>query len=148
MTIRALIADDSTFIRDILRHHLERLGCRIVGEAENAAQALQLFRTLEPELVTLDVVMPQVDGLDALSAFRLMRQERPAAQIVVVSAMPFDGTRQTFLSEGALDYLVKPFSRYAIDQVRRKLMWIFPEVGGAEPASGGGSPPGAADGGS
>lgn len=145
--IKALIADDSTFIRDILRHHLERLGCRVVAEVENAAQALQLFRTLKPELVTLDVVMPQVEGMDALSAFRLMRKEQPQAQIVVVSAVPFDSTRQTFIDEGALDYLVKPFSLYAIDQVRRKLARIFPELGGGGSTAGRGSRLGATDGG-
>ena len=90
MAVRALIADDSFFIRDVIRRHFERIGCQIVAEAENASQALSLFRTLKPELVTLDIVMAEVDGIDTLGAFNAIRKAAPDVPIIVVSAMPFE----------------------------------------------------------
>lgn len=127
MELRVLIADDSIFIRDIIRHHLERFGYKVVAEAENGSQALTLFKTLRPDLVTLDVIMPQVDGIDALNAFRQIKKEDPKVPILIVSAVPFDKTRDTFMSEGALDYLVKPFNKRCFDEVKRKLEAIRPK---------------------
>ncbi len=128
MPVRVLIADDSVFIRDIIRHHLEHFGCQILAEAENGAQAVSLFKTLKPDFVTLDVVMPHVDGIDALTAFRLIRKENPNVPILVVSAVPFDKTREAFLNEGAMDYLIKPFNKFCFEQVRRKLERVFPDL--------------------
>jgi two-component system chemotaxis response regulator CheY len=128
MGVRTLIIDDSAFMREIIRQHLEFLGCQIVGEAENAAQALQLFKALKPELVTIDVVMPQVDGIDAISAFRKMRAENPNLSVLVMSAMPFNRTREVFLAEGAIDYLVKPLTAQGFRQTARKLKQLFPDL--------------------
>jgi two-component system chemotaxis response regulator CheY len=127
--LRVLVADDSIFMRDIIRHHLERLGFQVVAEAANGAQALTLFRTLKPDLVTLDVIMPQVDGIDAMAAFRMIKSEAPGVPILIVSAVRFEKTRESFMNEGALDYLVKPFNKNSFDEVRRKLEGIFPRVG-------------------
>ncbi|HZO81171.1 MAG TPA: response regulator [Candidatus Binataceae bacterium] len=128
MAIRALIIDDSPFARKIIRHHLVKFGCKIVGEAETAAQGLKLFRELKPDLVTLDVMMPELEGIESLTAFRLMRKEAPDKQIVVVSVLPFEKTQETFLREGALAYVVKPFNQFSFEPVRQKLMRIFPEA--------------------
>jgi two-component system chemotaxis response regulator CheY len=128
MPVRVLIVDDSPFARKIIRHHLSKCGCQIAGEAENAAQALKLFSELRPDLVTLDVMMPECDGVDSLRAFRMMRNEVPNIQIVVVSAVPFEKTRTTFLEEGALAYIVKPFNQFSLEPVRRKLVRVFPEL--------------------
>lgn len=128
MLVKALIADDSLFIRDAVRHHLERFGCRVAGEADNASQTIRLFRTLKPDVVTLDVVMPQVDGIDSLQALRKMLQEDPRVKIIVVSAMPFDETRDAFMREGAVDYVIKPFNSFSFELVRQKLEKFFPEL--------------------
>ena len=128
MGLRVLVADDSVFIRDIIRHHLERLGFRVVAEAANAAQALALFKTLKPDLVTLDIIMPQVDGIDSLAAFRGIKREDPDVPVLIVSAVPFDTSRDAFMNEGALDYVIKPFSRSSFERIRRKLGAIYPEV--------------------
>lgn len=125
MVIRALIIDDSPFARKIIRHHLMKFGCKIVGEAESAARGLKLFRELKPDLVTLDVMMPELDGVESLAAFRLMRKEAPDKQIVVVSVLPFEKTQDTFLHEGALAYVVKPFNQFSFEPVRQKLLRIF-----------------------
>jgi two-component system, chemotaxis family, chemotaxis protein CheY len=125
MAISALIIDDSPFARKIIRHHLVKFGCKVVGEAESAAQGLRLFRELKPDLVTLDVMMPELDGIESLTAFRIMRKEDPETRIVVVSVLPFEKTRETFLREGALAFVVKPFNQFSFEPVRQKLKRIF-----------------------
>ena len=122
----ALIIDDSPFARRLIRHQLTKLGFKIAGEAETAAQGLRLFRQLKPALVTLDVLMPEREGVSSLDAFRAMRQEAPETAVVVVSAVPFEKTRETFLSEGALAYVVKPLGQVSFEQVRQKLQRVFP----------------------
>jgi len=125
--VPALIIDDSPFARKIIRHHLVKLGFKVVGEAETAAHGLQLFRELRPGLVTLDVMMPEREGVTSLSAFRAIRKEAPDSAVVVVSSVPFEKTRETFLEEGALAYLIKPFGQFSFEPVRQKLLRIFPE---------------------
>jgi two-component system, chemotaxis family, chemotaxis protein CheY len=126
--VRVLIVDDSPVTRRIIRHHLVKFGCKIAGEAETAAQAVQMFRELKPDLITLDVMMPAVDGFDAMAAFNLLRRESPAPEILVVSAVPFDKVRESFLRAGALAYVVKPFNQYSFEPIRRKLVRTFREL--------------------
>ena len=127
MPVPALIIDDSPFARKIIRHHLVKLGFKVVGEAETAAHGLKLFRELTPGLVTLDVMMPEREGVTSLSAFRAIRKEAPDSAVVVVSAVPFEKTRETYLQEGALAYLIKPFGQFSFEPVRQKLLRMFPE---------------------
>jgi two-component system chemotaxis response regulator CheY len=86
-----------------------------------------MFHELCPELVTLDVMMPEVEGFDSLRAFRQMRNEKPDVSIIVVSAIPFDKTRDIFMCEGALAYVVKPFTQFSFEPARRKKneVWGF-----------------------
>ncbi len=128
MPVRALVVDDSIFIRALIRRQLERIGCVVAAEAENASQALSLFRTLKPNLVTLDIVMAETDGVDSLTAFRAMREEAPATQIILMTAMPFDESRETFMSAGALAYVVKPFDNSAFERIKLKLAAAFPDL--------------------
>jgi response regulator of citrate/malate metabolism len=125
--VPALIIDDSPFARKIIRHHLVKLGFKVVGEAETSAQGLKLFRQLRPGLVTLDVMMPEREGVTSLSAFRAVRKEAQDSAVVVVSAVPFEKTRETYLQEGALAYLIKPFGQFSFEPVRQKLLRMFPE---------------------
>ncbi len=134
MPVRVLVVDDSIFIRALIRRQLERIGCTVAAEAENASQALSLFRTLKPNLVTLDIVMAESDGIDSLSAFRAMREEAPETQIILMTAMPFDESRETFMSAGALAYIVKPFDNSVFEGIKRKLAAVFPNLGADAPA--------------
>ena len=127
MAVHALIVDDSPFVRKIIRHHLTKVGCKVVGEAETAAQAVKLFRDFRPEVVTLDILMPEVDGYDAMRAFREMKKISPEVAVLVVSAVPFDKVRDNFLKEGAIGYIVKPFNQFSFEPVRQKLMRLFRE---------------------
>ena len=74
VAVDTLIIDDSPSARRIIRHHLEEIRCRVIGEAENAAQGLKLFRELKPQLITHDLILPAVDGIDATTAFQTMRR--------------------------------------------------------------------------
>ncbi len=125
MAVRTLIIDDSPFARRVIRHHLTKAGCKVVGEAESAAQALRMFHELKPELITLDIMMPEVEGVDSLRALREMRAVPPELTAIVVSAVPFDKIRDSYLKEGAFAYIVKPFTQYSFEPVRQKLLRVF-----------------------
>jgi two-component system chemotaxis response regulator CheY len=129
MAVRVLIVDGSLFTRDVLRHHLECLGCSVVAEAENTAQALDLFHTVTPDLVTLDVAIAQTGGIGAMALFRIMRSELPETPVLVISGLGFPEIRKSFLKEGALDYLLKPFNSSTFEKVRAHLIELFPALG-------------------
>jgi two-component system chemotaxis response regulator CheY len=128
VSIEALIIDDSPVARRVIRHHLERIGCQVVGAAENPALGVRLFRQLRPRVVTLDLIMPAVEGVDAIGAFRSMRKEDPSTAILVVSAVPFEKTRKSLTEEGALAYIIKPFNNFSFEPARVKLQRLFPEL--------------------
>jgi CheY-like chemotaxis protein len=115
-------------VRDVLRHHLECIGCEVVAEAENTLQALDLFRTVAPTLVTLDIAVPHTGGIGALALFRIMRTENPDIPILVISASAFPEIRKALLREGALDYVIKPFDASSFEQVCNSLIRMFPEL--------------------
>jgi len=125
VTVTALIVDDSPVARRVIRHHLSKFGCKVVGEADTAAQGMRLFDEFHPALVTLDLMMPMVDGVEALECFRAMRHNSPDVAVIIVSSVPFDRTRGTFLKEGALAYMVKPFNQFSFEPVRQKLIRYF-----------------------
>jgi two-component system chemotaxis response regulator CheY len=104
------------------------MGCRVTGEAENPSLGLKLFREAKPQIVTLDLIMPSVDGIDAAQAFRSMRKENPLAQILVVSAMAFEKTRRTMADKGAVAYIIKPLNKVSFEQARMRLQRFFPEL--------------------
>jgi len=104
-----LIVDDSKFMRKMLSDILTEEGHRIVGEAENAIEATELYKKLEPDLVTLDIIMPEVDGVDAISALKVMIKVDPRARVVMVSAMGQEEIVEECIQAGAKDFIVKPF---------------------------------------
>jgi two-component system chemotaxis response regulator CheY len=128
MAIRVLIVDDSVSIRDLLRLDLESIGCRVVAEAENASQALDLFRTIKPDVVTLDVLMPRVGNLDSLGFFRILRKEAPSVPVIIVSVVADPEIRGQFIDGGALEYVVKPFNPRTFQKIKLRLMERFPEM--------------------
>jgi two-component system, chemotaxis family, chemotaxis protein CheY len=128
VAVETLIIDDSPVARRIIRHHLEQIGCKVTAEAENPVSGLKLFREHRPKVVTLDLIMPAVNGVDAVGAFRAMRSENPSAKIVVVSAVPFEKTRKAMMEEGAVAYIIKPFNQFSFEQARTRLRRDFPEL--------------------
>lgn len=124
--IRTLIVEDSMPTRRMLRARLETLGCIIVGEAENPTQGLKLFRELAPQIITLDLIMPQVDDLDTEGLFKIIREEKPETSVIVISSSSKAVTAQSYISQGAIAYLEKPFVNF--DQLRDKLDYLYPET--------------------
>ena len=124
MAVQALIVEDSPTGRSVLRRRLEEIGCEIVGEAGNASAALELFRTLRPQLVTLDLLMPPAGGVDAKSLFRSIRKEAPEAAVVVISAQPKAREQAEYMGGGAVAYFEKPFNFASLVS---KLKQIFPQ---------------------
>ena len=104
--VRVLIVDDSAFFRKRIRQELERTGeITIAGEAENGREAVQMSAELCPDLITMDVSMPLMDGI---SAVRAIMRDHPT-NILMVSALTSDGARSTLeaLDAGAVDFLAK-----------------------------------------
>ena len=128
MSVRVLIVDDSVIVRDELRHHLECMGCEVVAEAANTVQALALFRTVSPDLVIIDLAVPQTGGIGALALLRIMRGENPSVQVLVLGLLALPEVRKSFLREGAADFLIKPSLLNGFDYMRRRLEELFPEL--------------------
>src|ERR1700724_3557700 len=124
--IRTLIVEDSMPTRRMLRARLETLGCAIVGEAENPSQGLKLFRELAPQIITLDLIMPQVDDLNTEGLFKIIREEKPETSVIVISSSSKALTAMNYISQGAIAYLEKPFVNF--DQLRDKLDFLFPQM--------------------
>jgi two-component system, chemotaxis family, chemotaxis protein CheY len=101
-----LICDDAIFMRKMISDILVQGGYRIVGEAANGTQAVELYRQLRPDLVTMDIVMPEMGGIDAV---REIMQENPDARILMCSAMGQQALVVEAIEAGARDFIVKPF---------------------------------------
>lgn len=113
--MRVLVVDDTAFMRLTLRRALERFGHEVVGEAADGEEAVRAFQELRPDLVTMDITMPKMDGLTAI---RQIRTLDPKARIIVCSAMGQKPMVIEALEAGAQDFLVKPFDA---DRVREAL---------------------------
>lgn len=101
-----LIADDAAFMRMMIKNILTEAGYDIVGEAENGAVAVAKYAELKPDLTTMDITMPEMDGLTALKE---IRTADPAARVVMCSAMGQQSMVIESIQAGARDFIVKPF---------------------------------------
>jgi two-component system, chemotaxis family, chemotaxis protein CheY len=126
VAVRTLLVEDSVPIRALLRRRLEGLGCDVVGEAGTAEEGLELFRNLSPDLITLDLIMPDTNQMDGKQLFRTIRKESPEAVVIVISARPKSVEAAAFLREGALVYVEKPFVSLA--SLSKPLTRVFPEL--------------------
>lgn len=106
MAIRVLIADDATFMRTVLRKLLAKNGFEVVGEAENGKQAVAKYSELKPDIVTMDITMPEMDGLHAVKE---IKKHHPEAKIIMCSAMGQSALVVEAIQAGAKDFIVKPF---------------------------------------
>jgi two-component system chemotaxis response regulator CheY len=102
-----LIVDDIAFVRKTLKQILSSHGYKIVGEAENGLQAVELYHETKPDLVTMDLVMPIQNGVEAT---RTIVRSFPDAKIVILSAMMQENLVTEAILAGAKDYIVKPFN--------------------------------------
>jgi two-component system chemotaxis response regulator CheY len=117
-----LIVDDSKFMRKTLSDILTEAGHQIVGEAENAREGTELYKILKPDLVTLDIIMPEVEGVDAISALKEMIDLNPQAKVVMVSAMGQEQIVEECMQAGAKGFIVKPFQPSNVAGVVKKVL--------------------------
>jgi len=106
MATRVLIVDDAIFMRKMLADILKKEGYDICGEAEDGAQAVEKYKDLNPDLVTMDIIMPDMSGIDAVK--EIIKTD-PNAKIIMVSAMGHQTLVIEAIQAGAKDYVVKPF---------------------------------------
>lgn len=109
--VRVLLVDDAGYMRRLVGIMAKKGGHEIVGEAETGVQAVELFKSLKPDLVILDVLMPDMDGLETL---KRIREIKPDARVLMCSASEQSIHVQKALQEGAIGYIVKPFTEDVI----------------------------------
>ncbi len=115
---KVLVVDDSSFMRTSLKGILENLGYTVVGTAENGIEAVAKFRDLKPDVVTLDIIMPQMGGLQGL---RLLKSVNPNAVVVMVSSMADRDSVTECVKAGAAHYLLKPFDQTKVAEVMKQI---------------------------
>jgi len=119
--VKVLIVDDAKFMRGLIRKSLEEAGFEVVGEAENGDQAIELLKSTDPDVVTLDIVMPDKNGLEVL---REMLKIKPNLNVIIVSAMGQTDIIAEALRIGAKDYVIKPFQPQVVVDVIRRVLGI------------------------
>lgn len=116
---KVLITDDTAFMRMTLRNILEKNGYEVVGEAEDGQVAVEKYAELKPDLVTMDITMPRMDGITAI---KKIIEGDSQAKIIVCSAMGQKALVIEALNAGARDFIVKPFQAERIINAIQKVM--------------------------
>jgi two-component system chemotaxis response regulator CheY len=115
---RVLIADDNLFMRTVIRNHLERAGFEIVAEAANGREAVKLYRQYKPDIVFMDITMPEMTGIEAIVEIRKVFS---GARIIVCSAMGQESMVIDAIKAGAVDFIVKPIYEDSLLERARKV---------------------------
>jgi two-component system chemotaxis response regulator CheY len=116
---RILVVDDAMFIRKLVSEYLRDEGHTVVGEACNGVEAVQLYKELNPDVTTLDITMPEQDGLDAL---RAIMAHDANARVLMCSALKERGKVMEALEIGARDYVLKPIKRARVIEAVEKTL--------------------------
>lgn len=119
MANRVLIVDDAAFMRMMLKDILTKNGYDVCGEADNGNEALEKYKELKPDLVTLDITMPEKDGISALKDIRAFDSN---AKCVMCSAMGQQAMVIEAIQSGAKDFIVKPFQADRVLESIRKVL--------------------------
>ncbi len=115
---RILVTDDAAFMRMQLKNIFQSLGHEVVGEAENGQVAIDMYSELKPDLVTMDITMPEMNGVEAV---KNIKADDPGATIVMCSAMGQQQMVLEAIQAGAKDFIVKPFDQDRIKQALEKI---------------------------
>ncbi|MCT4613029.1 MAG: response regulator [Clostridia bacterium] len=116
---KILIVDDAAFMRMMLKDILSKAGYEIVGEAENGAQAIEMYKELTPDLVTMDITMPEVDGIQAVKEIKKINA---GSTVVMCSAMGQQAMVIEAIQAGAKDFIVKPFQQDRVLEAIQKAL--------------------------
>lgn len=117
MATRVLVVDDAAFMRMMIKDILTKNGFEIVGEAENGAIAVEKWKELRPDLTTMDITMPEMDGITAVKEIKKLDA---GAKIIMCSAMGQQAMVIEAIQAGARDFIVKPFQPDRVIEAVRK----------------------------
>jgi two-component system chemotaxis response regulator CheY len=118
---RVLIVDDALIMRKRIKEIAEEAGWQVAGEAKDGEQAVECYRQEKPDLVTLDIVMPKMDGVSAL---KQMMADDPQARVVMVSAVNQKRKLAECIQAGAIDFIVKPFDKATLRSFFEKYLSV------------------------
>ncbi|MFO1479112.1 MAG: response regulator [Turneriella sp.] len=104
---RILIVDDSGYMRQVIRRHLESKGFEVVGEATDGSEVVAMAESLKPDLITMDLSMKNLGGIEAT---KLVKKAVPGAKVIVVSALGESRFIKEAVTAGAHDFIIKPFT--------------------------------------
>ncbi|MFD1888372.1 response regulator [Paenibacillus wenxiniae] len=121
MANRILIVDDAAFMRMMIRDILTKNGYEVVGEAQDGAQAVEKFKELRPDLVTMDITMPEMDGIAALKEIKKLDG---GAKVIMCSAMGQQAMVIDAIQAGAKDFIVKPFQADRVIEAISKTLGV------------------------
>ncbi|QOR35339.1 response regulator [Clostridium sp. 'deep sea'] len=116
-----LIVDDAAFMRMMLKNLLEKEGFEVIGEAQNGKKAVEAYQELNPDLVLMDITMPEMDGIEAL---RWIKKINPKAKVIMCSAMGQQGMVMDAIKSGASDFIVKPFDNVRVLESLNKALGL------------------------
>lgn len=116
---KILVVDDAAFMRMMLKNILVQAGHEVVGEADNGLVAVEKYKELKPDLVTMDITMPEMDGIAALKQIRLFDL---SAKVIMCSAMGQQAFVVDSITAGAKDFLVKPFQQDRVIEAIQKVL--------------------------
>ncbi|BFT73063.1 MULTISPECIES: response regulator [Paenibacillus] len=119
MANRILIVDDAAFMRMMIRDILTKNGYEVCGEANDGAQAIEKYKELKPDLITMDITMPEMDGIQALKEIKKIE---PSAKVIMCSAMGQQAMVIDAIQAGAKDFIVKPFQADRVIEAIKKTL--------------------------
>lgn len=114
-----LVVDDAIFMRTVLKKMLTEAGFKVIGEAGNGLQAIEMAGQLKPDIITLDITMPEMDGIEAIEK---ILQASPESKIIMCSAMGQHSKVVEAIKRGARDFIVKPFEKTRVLQAIYNVM--------------------------
>ncbi len=118
MRKKVLIADDTTLMRELIRGALPAEDYQIVGEAKSGDAAIELYKETQPDVMILDINMPKMNGIDALT--EIMKID-PNAKVIMCSDQKYESMIMMALKKGAKDFVIKPFTSYDVLLAVKKL---------------------------
>lgn len=119
---RVLIVDDALFMRKMLGDILKKEGFEVCGEAENGRDAIEKYKELKPDLVTMDIVMPKMEEIDGVAAVKEIIKFDPQAKVIMVSAMGQHVLVVEAIQAGAKDFVTKPFQPSRVIEAVKRFM--------------------------
>lgn len=125
MKPKVLVVDDAIFMRKMIAEILVENGMDVIGEADNGSSAVERYKQLKPDLVTMDIIMPEMNGIDAVRQIVAFDSK---ARIVMCSALGQQALVQEAITAGAKDFLIKPFNPSRVVEVVNKIMDHVPAL--------------------